>query len=200
MQLKNLKTNCLGGNFIYYKEIDSTQDEIWRLINSKSAPSGTVVYADIQTKGKGTHGRVWHTDEANNIAFSFFVEMNCNIRRLEGITLKIAEIIVEIFKEKYGIQLDIKKPNDIMYKGKKLGGILTETKVIGEVVKYLVVGIGINTAKKEFSGDIKDLATSIKKEFGVNVDVEDFIGEFLWHVQRGRFLFNVYRIHKMNSA
>lgn len=198
MQLKNLKTNCLGGKCIYYKEIDSTQSEIWRLIESKSAPSGTVVYADIQTKGKGTHGRVWHTDETNNIAFSFFVEMNCNIRRLEGITLKIAEIIVDIFKMKYGIELDIKEPNDIMYKGKKLGGILIETKVIGEVVKYLVVGIGINTAKEEFSDDIKNLATSIKKEFNVDVDVEDFIEEFLSHW--GRFLSNVYRIHKMNSA
>ena len=185
MQLKDLKTNFLGGNIIYYKEIDSTQSEIWRLIESKSAPSGTVVYADIQTNGKGTHGRVWHTDETNNIAFSFFVEMNCNIRKLEGITLKIAEIIVDIFKMKYGIELDIKEPNDIMYKGKKLGGILTETKVIGEMVKYLVVGIGINTAKEEFSDDIKDLATSIKKEFDVDVNVEDFIAKFLSHW--GRF-------------
>ena len=178
MQLKDLKTNFLGKNCIYYKEIDSTQSEIWRLIEDKAVPSGTVVYADIQTKGKGTHGRIWHTDETNNIAFSFFIEMNCNIRELEGITLKIAEIIVDIFKVKYGIELDIKEPNDIMYKGKKLGGILTETKVIGENVKYLVVGIGINTAKEKFSDDIKDLATSIKKEFNVGVNVEDFITEF----------------------
>lgn len=187
MELKNLKTKYLGRNCIYYKEIDSTQSEIWRLIENKTAPSGTVVYADIQTNGRGTHGRIWHTDETNNIAFSFFIEMNCNIRKLEGITLKIAEIIVDIFKIKYGIELDIKEPNDIMYKGKKLGGILTETKVIGEMVKYLVVGIGINTAKEEFSDDIKDLATSIKKEFNVDVDVENFIEEFLCHVQRGRF-------------
>lgn len=181
MQLKNLKTNFLGKNCIYYKEIDSTQNEIWRLIENKIAPSGTVVYADIQTNGKGTHGRIWHTDETNNIAFSFFIEMNCNIKKLEGITLKIAEIIVDIFKMKYRIELDIKEPNDIMYKGKKLGGILTETKVIGENVKYLVVGIGINTAKENFSEDIKYLATSIKKEFNIDVNVEDFIAEFLSH-------------------
>ena len=162
MQLKDLKTNFLEKNSIYYKEIDSTQSEIWRLIEDKAVPSG----------------RIWHTDETNNIAFSFFIEMNCNIRELEGITLKIAEIIVDIFKVKYGIELDIKEPNDIMYKGKKLGGILTETKVIGENVKYLVVGIGINTAKEKFSDDIKDLATSIKKEFNVGVNVEDFITEF----------------------
>lgn len=178
MKLRNLKDNFLGRNCIYYKEIDSTQNEIWRLIENKEAPSGTVVYADIQTNGKGTHGRIWHTDEANNIAFSFFLEMNCNIKKLEGITLKIAEVIIGIFETKYGIKLDIKEPNDIVYKGKKIGGILTETKVIGENVKYLVVGIGINTSKEKFCDDIKDCATSIKKEFNVDVDVEDFIAEF----------------------
>lgn len=178
MQLNDLKTNFLGKNCIHYKKIDSTQSEIWRLIENKLAPSGTVVYADIQTNGKGTHGRIWHTDEANNIAFSFFAEMNCNIKKLEGITIRIAEIIIQIFKEKYGIQLDIKEPNDIVYKGKKIGGILTETKVVGEIVKYLVVGIGINTAKEKFSDDIKDLATSIKKEFNVDVAVKTIIVEF----------------------
>lgn len=178
MKLKNLKTNFLGKDCIHYKEIDSTQNEIWRLIENKAALSGTVVYADIQTKGKGTHGRIWHTDEANNIAFSFFLEMNCNIKKLEGITIKTAEIIIEIFKTKYGIKLDIKKPNDIVYKGKKIGGILTETKVIGENVKYLIVGIGINTSKEKFSDDIKKCATSIKKEFNVDVNVEEFITEF----------------------
>lgn len=178
MELKKLKTNFLGKNCIHYKEIDSTQNEIWRLIENKATPSGTVVYADIQTNGKGTHGRIWHTDEANNIAFSFFIEMNCNIKKLEGITLKIAEIIIEIFETKYGIKLDIKEPNDIVYKGKKLGGILTETKVIGEIVKYLAVGIGINTSKEKFSDDIKNCATSIKKEFDVDIVIENFIAEF----------------------
>ena len=68
MQLKNLKTKFLGRNSIYYKEIDSTQSEILRLIENKEAKNGTLVMADIQTNGKGTHGRIWHTDETNNIA------------------------------------------------------------------------------------------------------------------------------------
>ena len=178
MKLKNLETSFLGRNCIHYKVIDSTQSEIWRFIKNETASNGTLIYTDIQANGKGTHGRVWHTDETNNIAFSFFIEMNCNIRKLEGITLKIAKIITEILKTKYGINLDIKKPNDIVYKTKKIGGILTETKVIRENVKYLVVGIGINTTKEKFSDDIKDYATSIKKEFNADVNVEDFIAEF----------------------
>lgn len=89
----------------------------------------------------GTHGRKWHTDEKNNIAFSFFIETNCEIDKLEGITTEIAETIVELFRKLYHISLDIKFPNDIVYKGKKLGGILTETKLNRKIVKYMVIGI-----------------------------------------------------------
>lgn len=176
MKLKNLKTKILANNVIHYKTIDSTQSEIWRII-SKNAPSGTLVYADVQTSGKGTHGRRWHTDQENNIAFSFFIQLDCNISKLTGITTKIAEIILETFKEKYNICLQIKTPNDIMYNNKKLGGILTETKIIGENVKYLVIGIGINTSQQEFAQDLQNIATSIKKEFNIDVDSEEVIAE-----------------------
>ena len=177
MQLKNLKTKFLGRNIIYYKEIDSTQSEIWRMIQNNNK-SGSLVMADIQLLGKGTHGRPWYTDEANNIAFSFFIKLNCKINKLDGITIEIAKIIVNIFRRQYGIYLSIKEPNDIVIRDKKIGGILTETKIISENVKYLVVGIGINTGKEHFSEDIKNLATSIKKEFNIDVDVKSFIVEF----------------------
>lgn len=178
MQLKRLKTNFLGRDFIFYNEIDSTQSEVWRLIENNNIKNGTLVMANIQTKGKGTHGRIWHTDETNNIAFSFFVQMNCDVKKLDGITIEIAQNIIDIFKEKYGINLEIKDPNDIVYNNKKIGGILTESKIILENVKYLVIGIGINTSKKQFSDDIKNLATSIKKEFNIDIDAEEFISEF----------------------
>ncbi len=89
----------------------------------------------------GTHGRKWHTDEKNNIAFSFLIKANCNIEKLEGITIEIAETIIEVLKKLYDISPEIKFPNDIVYQGKKLGGILTETKLNGKIVKDMVVGI-----------------------------------------------------------
>lgn len=178
MQLTNLKTNFLGRNFEYYDSIDSTQDEILRKVASNEIKNGTLVIADLQTKGKGTHGRIWHTDETKNIAFSFYFETNCNTKKLEKITLEISEILVAIFKEKYKIALDIKVPNDLMINNKKVGGILTESKMISETVKYLVVGIGINTNKINFTEDIKNIATSIKKEFEINVNNSEIISEF----------------------
>lgn len=178
MQLKNLNCNFLGKTFYFYEEIDSTQDEIWRLVDNKKIVNGQLVAANIQTKGKGTHGRVWHTDESDNIAFSFYVEMGKNISSLDGLTYEIAKVITDIFEDKYDISLDIKLPNDIMCNGKKIGGILTEAKIIGNKVKYLVIGVGINTNKSFFANDIKNIATSIKKEFNIEINSFDFISEF----------------------
>lgn len=177
MQLTNLKTHLLGKHYEFYKEIDSTQNEIWRRINENNIKNGTVISAGIQTQGKGTHGRIWHTDEPNNVAFSMYIETNCNINCLDGITVEFADSITNIMREKYNIYLDVKKPNDLMHNGKKVGGILTESKVNLEKVKFLIIGIGINTNKQNFTQDIENIATSIKKEFGTEIEEEELITE-----------------------
>lgn len=177
MKLKNLKTKFLGKNNLYYEKVDSTQSEIWRL-TKKNIANGTLVMAGIQTNGLGTHGRKWYTDMENNIAFSFYIEANCNIKKIEGITIEIAETLVDIIKEKYNIKLEIKFPNDLIFNNKKIGGILTESKIIGEEVRFLIIGIGINTCQKEFNNEIKDIASSIKEEFNVEIDAGEIITEF----------------------
>lgn len=178
MKLKNLKTHFLGKNSFYYESIDSTQSEIWRRIDKNNIEDGTLIFADIQTCGKGTHGRIWHTDEKNNIAFSFFIEMNCDIDNLNGLTVEIAKTIKGILESKYGVEIQIKEPNDLYIRGKKVGGILTETKILSKKVKYLVIGIGINTNKQQFTNAIENIATSIKKEFEITIDTKEFITEF----------------------
>lgn len=141
MQLENLTTKILGRNVKFYEEIDSTQLEIWRQIKKGSIQNGSLILADIQTEAKGTHGRKWYTDEKDNLAFSFVLEVNCEVQKLDGITVRIAETLVEVFDKLYGILLAIKSPNDLVYHEKKIGGILTETKVKGKLVKYVVIGI-----------------------------------------------------------
>lgn len=143
---------------IHYEKIDSTQKEVWRRLEN-----GIIVSADIQTDGVGTHGRKWYTSQKGNIAFSIGLAPNVSIKQLENLTIEIAEIILEVFDTIYKIKLQIKHPNDIMINNKKVGGILTETKLQGENVKYLVIGIGINTNQDEIS-------TSINKEFNKTID------------------------------
>lgn len=143
---------------IHYEEIDSTQKEVWRRLEN-----GIIVSADVQTEGVGTHGRKWYTSQKGNIAFSIGFAPNVSINQLENLTIEIAEIILEVFDTLYQIKLQIKHPNDIMINNQKVGGILTETKLQGENVKYLVIGIGINTNQDEIS-------TSINKEFNKIID------------------------------
>lgn len=177
-KLKGLKTNYLGKYFYFFDTIDSTQNEIWRRIDAKIIKNGMLIMADIQTKGRGTHGRVWHTDERNNIAFSIYIEINHTIDLFNEITLEIAKIIGEILKNKYNINIEIKYPNDLIINSKKIGGILTESRIKSNFMKYLVIGIGINTNKMDFSEDISDLATSIKKEYKINIDKFEFVSDF----------------------
>ena len=102
--------NLDGSKIFHYKTIDSTQKEIWRRFKNETIKDKTMIIADIQTAGIGTHGRIWHTDEENNIAFSVYFDFskkNCRVDELDGLTVRIAKKIVMVFKEMYDIDLDI---------------------------------------------------------------------------------------------
>ena len=177
INLEGLVTKKIGCEIIYYKKIDSTQKEIWRRIIDSKIKDGTIIMSDVQTSGIGTHGRSWHTSK-NNIAFSFCLFPDCKLENLKNITKDIAKILVDIFYDFYKIKLKIKDPNDLILNGKKVGGILTETRLNGGNVKDLCIGIGINTSKKTFEEDIKDIATSIYKECQIKIDNKRIISEF----------------------
>lgn len=178
IELPKLNTKWLGKETIYYKEIDSTQKEIWRRIENKNIDNGTLILADIQTDGIGTHGRKWYTSQEENIAFSFVIYPNIQIQKIENLTVEIAETLLEVFQKIYSIQLAIKNPNDIIINNKKVGGILAETKLRGEQIECLVIGIGINTNQQKFTKEIENIATSIKNEFHIKVDNLEVITEF----------------------
>ena len=176
--LPKLNTKWLGKETIHYKEIHSTQKEIWRRIENKNIDNGTLILADIQTDGIGTHGRKWYTSQEENIAFSFVIYPNIQIQKIENLTVEIAETLLEVFQKIYSIQLAIKNPNDIIINNKKVGGILAETKLRGEQIECLVIGIGINTNQQKFTKEIENIATSIKNEFHIKVDNLEVITEF----------------------
>ena len=129
MQLQNLTTKFLGQDFYYFENIDSTQAEIYRRIDNKTIKNGTLILSNVQTNGIGTFGKKWITEE-NNIAFSFFIKTDCYLKKLDGITIQIAQTCLDVFKKLYNIELDIKYPNDIIYNNKKIGGILTRKQVL----------------------------------------------------------------------
>lgn len=155
----------------YYKEINSTH-----ICAKKIEKEGNqVLIAEMQTAGIGTKGRQWHTGENKNIAMTIIKHPKCKIIELEGITTKIAESIQQVIEKMYGYKLKIKIPNDLMINGKKICGILTEVHTQGERIEYLLISIGFNVNEEEFSDDLKDIATSLKKEYKKEFCREDII-------------------------
>lgn len=175
---KQLNTSFLCKNIIYHEEIDSTQDEAKRLVKSQNIINGTYIVTDKQTHGKGTKDRKWYDKGHENICGTFVLTPNCHISKLETLTITIAECIIKAIKNLYGIQLQIKHPNDIMCNSKKMAGILTESITNKELVKYVFVGIGINVNQTIFQPEIENIATSLKKEYNQDFDREEIISEF----------------------
>lgn len=155
----------------YYEEIESTHLHAKKIENQ----GDKIIIAEKQTGGIGTKGRQWYTGKGRNIALTIIVHPNCEIKKLEGLTTLIAKKIQESIYELYGYKLQIKKPNDLILKGKKICGILTEIHTQGEKIEYLLVSIGFNVNEDEFDLNTNEIATSLKKEFKKEFEREEII-------------------------
>ena len=182
-KIKCASTKFLGKNVVYYDEINSTQDII-RNLAEKKVENGTLVIASNQTAGHGTKGKTWSVEKGKNITMSFVIYPKCKPEKLNGITVGIAEAIIEAIDELYAYKLNLKEPNDIMLNGKKICGILTQSVTLEEVVSYVVIGIGFNVNQVDFSGEIANIATSLKKEFNIEFKREEIIAKILEKIEQ----------------
>lgn len=177
-RIKKAKTTYLGKEILYFKEIESTQEFVKSRIQ-EGFQNGTIVITDYQTQGIGTKGRKWYTSKEANITMTMVINPNCIIQQLEGLTLQIAEAIVEAIEELYQINLQIKEPNDVLLKGKKIAGILTQVSTCQNKVQYISIGIGFNVNELNFSEETRQIATSLKLEYGREFSREDIIINFI---------------------
>ena len=121
--------------------IDSTNRY---LLNKQAAHHGMVVLAEEQTQGRGRLGRAWVSPFGSNLYLSLLWQFTGNIQELAGLSLALGIAIVNAL-ETYGLkQIQLKWPNDILFKQQKLGGILIETKQAQQGLITAVIGIGIN--------------------------------------------------------
>ena len=176
--MNKIDTKLIGKNLIILEEVNSTQKYIKEKAK-QGADNGLVVLANNQTEGCGTNGRIWYTKKNDNLTFSMLLKPNCDVKNIENLSIEVAKIIVHVIDKMYGYKLDIKYPNDVILNGKKIGGILTETLINKEIVKQIVIGVGLNINQEEFVDEIKDIATSLKKEFGRHFDKFEILNEFL---------------------
>jgi BirA family biotin operon repressor/biotin-[acetyl-CoA-carboxylase] ligase len=120
-----------------------------RELAESGAPVGTVVVADYQSEGRGTHGRIWLAPPGSCLMFTLLARPVIAVVELAAIPLRVSASIATCLREDYGLACAVKPPNDIMIDGKKLCGVLCTSHLVGERVEWLLVGIGLNTRMTE---------------------------------------------------
>jgi BirA family biotin operon repressor/biotin-[acetyl-CoA-carboxylase] ligase len=124
-----------------FDSLPSTNQKVWELVE-KGAKPGCVVIATQQTAGKGQWGRQW-ISPTGGLYLSVAIAPKLEVANSYQLTLASAWGIASQLR-KLDISVGIKWPNDLVLDGRKLGGILTETKIHQGKINQAVIGVGIN--------------------------------------------------------
>jgi BirA family biotin operon repressor/biotin-[acetyl-CoA-carboxylase] ligase len=161
-----LKTRFIGRKILYFPELDSTM-EIAKREALWGSEAGTVIIAEEQTAGKGRLQRSWISPKGG-IALSIILRPNLN--NLPYLIMLASLAVLDTIKQITGLKPQIKWPNDILIGEKKVSGILIENDIRDNVLKYSIIGIGIN-ANFHVSNypEITNIATSLADEMKTEV-------------------------------
>lgn len=112
--------------------------------NHNHAPSGLACFAEQQTAGKGRRGRRWVSPFGSNIYLSLLWRFQASPLAISGLSLVIGVAVIRALQSQYGDIFQLKWPNDIYCRDKKLGGILVEVSGESEGPCAAVIGLGLN--------------------------------------------------------
>lgn len=150
----------MGQSLVFMPECHSTNDEASKLIQSNQPAEGLVVITDNQIAGRGQRSNVWLAEPGKNFTFSILLKPNFLLIKDQfilnmALSLGVADYLQQTLNE----SVKIKWPNDIIVRDKKICGILIENQVSGQLIRYSIVGIGLNVNQEKF---VFDKATSMK--------------------------------------
>ena len=158
---RELATDFIGQNLFYFASVTSTNDIARQQALGKS-PEGTAVIAERQTSGRGRLKREWVSPEGN---IAVTVVLYPDRKNLYFLTMLAALAVQRGIEKTTGVKCQLKWPNDVLVNGKKVCGILLESKASVESVDYALVGIGINVNMKIADHpEIAAIATSLALE------------------------------------
>ena len=166
-----LVTARIGNSFHLFHEVDSTNEEAASLA-VRGAPEGTVVIADAQRRGRGRLGRRWASPGGVGIYLSVILRPPMPPHGAPALTLLGAVAVVEAIERMTGLEVGVKWPNDLIVRGRKVGGILGEVDAETSRLHHVILGIGINLNQDEadFEAKLRRTATSLRIESGHLVD------------------------------
>lgn len=180
---KGLGTAVFGRALYCFPKVASTNDAAMELA-AAGASEGTMVTAEVQTRGRGRQGRRWVQTAGKGLAFSIVLRPKLSPDELPEVTLAAAVAVARTF-EAFRVRPKIKWPNDILLSGKKVCGILTETGPKKDKMAVVILGIGINLNQtaSEFPAELKRSATSLLRATGRKTDRAAFLRKLLMNLE-----------------
>ncbi len=161
------KTKVIGRDIRVFEQTNSTNDVVEKLARD-GVKEGVVVFAESQAKGRGRLGRAWVSPARKGLWFSVLLRPHLRPQETTQLTVAAATAIWRAIYQVTGLRTEIKWPNDILCRGKKLVGILTELSAEMDRVKHVTLGIGVsvNVTTSEFPVELRRTATSLRIELG----------------------------------
>src|SRR5271155_5981409 len=165
MLRQRLKGSLFGKHIYHFFKVDST-NRVALELGHAGEPEGAVVLAEEQTAGKGRAGRAWQSDRATGIYVTLLLRPRLAPVQAPLLTMMAGLSARAAIEAQTGLAPDLKWPNDLLVSGRKVGGILTEMHAEPTLVKFVIVGMGLNVNQEKFPGELRALATSLRSETG----------------------------------
>ncbi|HEX9896665.1 MAG TPA: biotin--[acetyl-CoA-carboxylase] ligase [Dehalococcoidales bacterium] len=178
---RGLKTRYIGQRILVFPTVSSTMD-IARKEAIGKAPEGTAIIAERQTAGRGRLKRTWHTPEGN-IAVS--VILYPPREYYQSLIMLASLAVLNSIRDTTGLACQLKWPNDVLIRNKKVCGILTETKTQVGRLDYAILGIGINVNMRMIEyPELQSTATSLVEELGKPVSRARLLRQLFTELER----------------
>jgi len=179
-----LKTKWIGRTIHYFHAIDSTNSKAYELALA-GAEEGEVVIAESQEKGRGRLGRKWFSPPFLNLYLSVILRPKIPPHQASLITLMAAVATADAVQKLSKLSPSIKWPNDILLEGRKVAGLLNEIHSETDRIHFVILGIGVNLnmGARMFSKEIREVATSLKKEMGQVISRKAFLQALLLELE-----------------
>jgi BirA family biotin operon repressor/biotin-[acetyl-CoA-carboxylase] ligase len=185
-KLRGALADCIiGREIVVLEETTSTNDFILQM-TSPSTPEGLVVFAEHQTTGRGQRGNRWESATRKGLWFSILLRPKIEIGESARLTAWTAETVANTIHEQFSLATKVKPPNDVYVDGRKVAGVLVEMRAQENAPHLAIAGIGINVnhAPEDFSGEIQSRATSLAMAVNRQVNREEFAVALLRDLDR----------------
>lgn len=181
----SLETQVLGRHIHYFADIDSTNNEAKKLA-AQGAAEGTIVVSEAQNTGRGRLARGWYSPAFKGIWLSVILRPPFPPMEAPKCTLMAAVALTRAIRMTGQVPCGIKWPNDILWEGKKLVGILTEMSAEMDAINYVVMGMGVNVniEQADFPEELQPIASSLLLASGRPVSRLELLCSILAELER----------------